>query len=149
MENESIAVLRGRLVRGAEILGSLWRSGVRCEKKFALTCSCPAPTKFCRAKKLFSDLWKTAVDNGWRRPDWQEIRGDDPHCILFMMNAVEFEATGLNFCVEHPMLGKVKVGPKGISIRGLKDLSELSETTMKRIKEIFDRFPGAVLSGVK
>lgn len=99
--------LKPRLLKGAAILGQLFRSDKdRCSSKTLWSigeCACEPKKKFCQARDLWIDLALTAG----RFPEEGDLG------MLFMMNAEEAAATDVTLELEAEGVGRYKVGPKG------------------------------------
>lgn len=90
--------LKGRLVKGAEILGDYWRAGTRCKSGWRATCSCDSEqTPFCRAKVkwigVLRDFYK-GYPSG--------LTGTEEYFMIEAMTLSMVEASGLTVLVEVP-----------------------------------------------
>lgn len=112
-----------RLDRGAEILGRLWRDGVRCASGWRASCACkPAETDFCRAKMKWVALYIEHV--GPENSSW--LAFNEPYGVVETMSVRQALATGLTFLVKNDMTPKpIKIGPKGTNWKTLVDLAQL------------------------
>src|SRR5262245_28923914 len=80
-----------RLIRGAEILGRLWRDGVRCVSAWSGICPCPAPNDFCASKEKWLGLVREL--HGGRYP--HGLSGTEGFLVLECMDEAMFTASGL------------------------------------------------------
>jgi hypothetical protein len=118
--------LRSRLLRGAKVLGELWRSGARCAAEWSAVCPCDPQGIFCKAKerwvKIYGEL-HGQEEVAWLRRDGGRFG------LLLAMTVRQCEATGLTLLVEVPG-GKepIRVGAKGTSWETLLDLAALRST---------------------
>lgn len=94
-----------RLKKGAEYLAKLWRENQRCPLGWSTSCSCVAPTPFCKAKLKWIGLAK--------EDKRAVLPSNDPYGLIGMMKVCEVEATGLTITIQMPAFGKVSFGPKG------------------------------------
>jgi len=91
-----------RLLRGAEMLGRLWKGDFRrCESGWSPMCSCERRSDFCQAKELWIRL---ALEDG------RQIDEFSPMAIIEAMKVSEIKAAGLTLSVQFPS-GTVDVGP--------------------------------------
>jgi len=95
---EQKAVLQGRLVKGAGILGTLWRDGIRCISAWSGICPCYVRNHFCTSKLKWLGLLKELHD-GWYPYD---LAGYEGFLILECMDAAMFEASGLKILKTAP-----------------------------------------------
>lgn len=131
------APLPSRLLKGASVLGKLWRENIRCPGGWSSKCDCPSESrsKFCVGKLQFVKL---ATEVG-------RMITDGPLGLVEAMTPEEREATGLTVTLEYPELGKVKVGPKGdIPWKVYKDIEE---TTLRTVLSVLKTFPGSKVVG--
>jgi hypothetical protein len=98
-----------RLLKGAEVLGRLFRSGVFCQNGWGMICTCPVQTEFCKAKTKWLGL-ASADYIGRLRPDQ-----GSPFYLLESMRCSEADALGLECTVNFEGIGVVLVG-KGSQI---------------------------------
>lgn len=94
-----------RLKKGAEYLAKLWRENKRCPLGWSTSCSCVAPTPFCKAKLKWLGLAK--------EDKRAVLPSNDPYGLIGMMKVSEVEATGMTIIIQVPAFGKVGFGPKG------------------------------------
>ena len=114
------AMLPTRLLRGAEILGNLWRSGVRCSGGWGSACSCPQATDFCTTKDRWVALYVEYVGT----------KNQGPIDVLQAMSVRQFEATGLTVLVLVPGSEiPIRVGKNGTLWQTISDLGALEGTT--------------------
>jgi hypothetical protein len=104
------AAIPPRLLKGAKVLGHLWKSGNRCGNGWALHCSDPegGEHEFCRAKDKWIGLLE---DLGAQR--LTDVDPKSPFGILEAMTVRELEATGLTVNVDVRGLGPCPFGPAG------------------------------------
>lgn len=116
------AMIPQRLVRGAEVLGELWRSGTRCGGEWGPICVCQTPNDFCVAKKRFLDLVRE-LHNG-KYP--HELAGHEGLIVLECMDSKMFEASGLTIVLEvPPKRALLRIGRKGTSGQTIVDLEAI------------------------
>jgi hypothetical protein len=118
--------LRSRLLRGAKVLGELWRSGARCAAEWSAVCPCDPQGIFCRAKERWVKIYGEL--NG--EEEVAQLRRDGGRFgLLLAMTVRQFEATGLTLLVEVPGGEEpIRVGAKGTSWETLLDLAALRST---------------------
>lgn len=122
------AMIPSRLLRGAEILGDLWRSGVRCKSGWASGCSCKevgGETDFCVAKQRWVALYIEHA--GFEVSGW--LAFNEPFGVIEAMSVRQFDATGLTVLVE--VLGTktpIRVGPRGTCWQTIVDLGAIDAT---------------------
>lgn len=117
------SALPGRLLRGAEILGRLWRDGQRCLSGWARICPCPTPTDFCQAKVK----WVAINDEYYGGPPFG-LAGHEPYYVIEAMKVSQFRATGLTALVELPGAAEsLRIGVKGTTWKTLVDLAALQD----------------------
>jgi hypothetical protein len=120
------AHLRARLLRGAKVLGTLWRTGARCKGEWSAVCPCDPQGIFCRAK----ERWVKIFGELHGEEEVARLRRDGGRFgLLLAMTVRQFEATGLTLLVEVPG-GKepIRVGANGTSWKTLLDLAALRST---------------------
>lgn len=88
---EQKAILHARLVKGAGILGTLWRDGIRCISAWSVICPCFVRNHFCTSKLKWLGLLKEL--HGGRYP--HDLAGHEGFLILECMDADMFKASGL------------------------------------------------------
>ena len=115
-----------RLLRGAEVLGELWRSGVRCTTGgWGSTCSCSPPVDFCVAKRRWIDLYCALHGE---EASWIRSNGG-PFDLILAMSVRQFEATGITALVQVPGSEvPIRVGPDGTVWQTIADLGALYST---------------------
>lgn len=129
------STLPGRLLRGAEILGRLYRAGQRCLSSWARICPCPNPTDFCQAKVR----WVGIADELYGGPPFG-LSGYEPFYVIEAMRVSQFRAMGLTALVQVPMQmtvsdkeigvissAVIRVGVKGTTWKTIVDLGELQD----------------------
>lgn len=128
-----MADYRSRLMKGAEILGNLWREGFRCPEGWrAVECSCEPRNKFCKAKKQWVDL---ALLDG------RMLEEGDLGIPFMMTRAAEWDATGLKLRVDIKDHGEIYIGRGGAIT-----MAELARTTpesLPSILKVMKCFPGS------
>lgn len=95
---EQKAVLHGRLVKGAGILGTLWRDGIRCISAWSGICPCSVRNGFCTSKIKWLALLKELYD-GWFPYD---LAGYEGFLVLECMDVAMFDASGLQILKTAP-----------------------------------------------
>ncbi len=108
-----------RLVKGAEVLGQLWREGVRCGGEWGNICVCQTPNDFCTAKKRFLALVRELHDGKYP----YDLSGNEGILVLECMDAKMFEASGLTIVLEVPPKRAIlRIGRKGTCGQTIVDL---------------------------
>lgn len=82
---------RERLIKGAGILGSLWREGNRCGAGWSGICVCVSVKSFCLGKKKWLGLLREFHDGGYPHG----LSGSEGFLILECMDEAMLEAAGL------------------------------------------------------
>ena len=120
IQEEQRKLIPGRLLKGAGVLGELWRSGIRCPVGGGwMVCGADHTNQFCDAKRRWVELMEKYL--GGRLPFG--VKGHEPYALLEMMTVSMFEATKLTVRVEGPPGRKpIKVGPKGTHWGTISDL---------------------------
>jgi hypothetical protein len=130
------SALPSRLLRGAEILGRLYRAGQRCLSGWSRICPCQTPTDFCQAKVK----WVQVNDEYYDGPPFG-LAGHEPYYVIEAMRVSQFRALGLTTLVHVPTrtvidgtggVGVVesetiRVGVKGTTWKTLLDLAALQD----------------------
>lgn len=143
--------LATRLKRGAQMLGALWRSKQRCvmgwavltDEKTLVLCDCEKPTRFCMAKKQWVVLAMTE----------RELVNDE-HGVVLMMNASEWDETGLLLKIEVEGQGEIKVGnASDEKKRGQMKMVDLAAIASdpesgKKMLGLLKAFPGSKVQAV-
>lgn len=120
--------MKERLLRGAQMLGALWRSRVRCADGWLPVCACPAPTRFCTVKQQWAELARRCG-----RP----IEADTN--LFEVMTVPEFEAAAITVRLDNG----VSVGPKGfIPLQAVAGLEE-NRDAIPAVLKVLATFPGA------
>lgn len=120
------SAIPARLTRGAEVLGVLWRSGVRCEGGWPFGC-CERETEFCAAKKKWIALYLELGTAGRPAPD-------HPFGVIEAMSVRQFEATGITVRVELPgALVPLLIGPKGTVWKTVSDLAAIEDVVDRQL----------------
>jgi len=132
-----------RLLRGAKILGALWRSGQKCKLGWNIDgtdpdlvlCRCENPTKFCAAKKQWFQLVLCERD---------PIPGLNG--LALMMSGQEWDETGCGF-----RIGSLVVGTSKDSRMSMRDYHALSSDpeSAEKIIRLLERFAGSKVEAVK
>lgn len=139
MAEPSKLPLADRLVRGAAVLGRLWREEKRCDLGLAFDCFCADEklSEFCRAKrqwtKLFCETGRDGIDFG---PSDGNGFG-----VIEAMTSAELNASGLTLTLDMDQIGKVKVGPKGDLPWA--DFCKLGGEILPTVMEVLKAFPGS------
>lgn len=119
-----------RLLRGAEVLGRLWREKMRCGVGWAVGCACgQLATEFCVAKGRWATLYQDlhGDEAAWLTPD--RLFG-----ILEAMTVRQFEASGITAQIELPgAIVPLLVGPKGICWKTVSDLGAIEDNVDRQI----------------
>lgn len=120
------SLIPSRLLRGAEILGRLYRAGQRCLSGWARICPCPTPTEFCQAKVK----WVGVADEYYGGPPFG-LAGHEPYYVIEAMTVSQFKATKLTATVEVPdaIIGTatIYVGVRGTTWKTIADLGALQD----------------------
>jgi hypothetical protein len=118
------AMLPTRLLRGAGVLGDLWRSGLRCAGGWSPDCPLEAgENDFCVAKKRWIALYLEHAEHVKLDTAWILFPASNRFAVIEAMSVRQFEATGLTALVEVPFSTKpVRVGKKGTDWRTVVDL---------------------------
>lgn len=126
--------LAERLVRGASVMGRLWREGKKCERIWAFDCNCDEAKKtdFCKAKAQWTKLY---LEGG------REIDFGGDFGIIEAMTSGELNASGLTLTLDVPEIGKVKVGPKGDLPWA--DFCRLGAEVLPTVMKVLKAFPGS------
>lgn len=124
------AMIPTRLVRGAEILGRLWREGVRCLGEWSGACPCVTKTDFCQVKESWLGLVKELVGGPPYDLPWNGgyvLSGTEGWLVLEAMTVRMVKATGLTLKIATPgERALLRVGPKGTDFGTLIDLAAIS-----------------------
>jgi hypothetical protein len=141
-----------RLLKGAAVLGTLWRKNVRCPEAWkSHECKCEPKTEFCKARSLWLNLLVQEIVAGSRDPGMvgeagaDTVRWDDDSefAMVLMMTSAEFEASGLTLHLDFPEIGVVKVGPKGtIPWKAFREKTK-NANDIKLVLKVLRDFPGA------
>ncbi len=119
------AMIPTRLVRGAEILGRLWREGVRCRSEWTGICPCDPKNDFCTAKRRWLDL--VLELHGGKYPN--DISPNEGFLVLECMNQAALDASGLTILKALPGARvPIRVGRKGTCLQTILDLQSLQGT---------------------
>lgn len=111
-----------RLIKGAEILGRLWREKVRCLGEWGPVCPCAAPTDFCVAKRRWLGLVREMHDGKYPHG----LSGTEGFLVLECMSTAAFEASGLTIVKALPGSRElIRVGRGGTCPQTILDLEEL------------------------
>lgn len=135
------AMIPSRLVRGAEVLGRLWREGNRCVSEWSGVCPCDPKKDFCVAKRKWLDL--VLELNGGKYP--HGLSGNEGFLVLECMDQAAFDASELTILKTVPgARSPIRVGRNGTCLQTMLDLAALEGTddyaaaleTVIRIQEI-------------
>ena len=114
--------LKGRLVKGAQILGRLWREGVKCEASWSMKCPCgEGATAFCEAKIKWIGVLSDHHDGVWP----YGLEGTEPFFVIDAMSRSMFDASGLTMKIDAPLSCQIKIGPKGVDWSAIRDLTAM------------------------
>jgi hypothetical protein len=97
--------LSERLIKGAGVLGRLFRQGKFCQNGWGQACTCPQPTEFCLAKLKWISL--ALGDPG------RDVLVSSPFYVLELMKCSEADALGLEVTVNFEGIGVISVGKGG------------------------------------
>lgn len=116
------AMIPQRLVRGAEVLGRLWREGVRCRSEWSRVCPCAEKNDFCTSKIKWLNL--VLEFNGGKYP--HGLSGAEGFLVLECMDSKCFEASGLTILKTVPgARALIRVGRNGTCLQTILDLQAL------------------------
>ncbi len=119
------AMIPQRLVRGAEILGRLWKEGVRCRSEWSGVCPCDPPNDFCLSKKKWLGL--VLELHGGKYP--ADLSGTEGFLVLDCMTMEMLTASGLTILKVVPGARvPIRVGRKGTCLQTILDLAALEGT---------------------
>jgi hypothetical protein len=129
------SAIPSRLLKGAENLGTAWRSGQRCLSGFARICPCPTPTEFCQVKLKWIALAEEYYDG---MPFG--LSGYEPFYVIEAMTVSQFKVTKLTALIQIPVQVSVsekevgviqseiiRVGYRGTTWKTIVDLSDLQD----------------------
>ena len=135
-----LAEMPGRLLKGAEVLGRLWKSDIRCKDGWRRGCGCHGlATDFCHAKLKWLDI-RLRFQPGLLE-EW-EMTGEEEYFVVEAMMLKQFEASGITAVVGAPGVeGQIRFGTKGTYWWTLLDLAltvpgEDREQTWKDVVKI-------------
>ncbi len=113
-----------RLQKGAEILGRLWREGLRCSN-WSAVCMCGAgASELCKAKLKWFGLFQEVHDGC----DFSASFVDPWFLVEVMIVDGYFDATGLTAAVQMSGAHRpIKVGPKGTTPDTIFDLASVPD----------------------
>lgn len=115
-----------RLVKGAAILGRLWREGTRCRSEWSAPCPCAESNDFCTAKKLWLGLVRELNDGGYPAG----LSGNEGFLVLECMTEQMLTASGLTITKAIPgSRSTMRFGRNGTCLQTLLDLQALEGTT--------------------
>lgn len=109
-----------RLVRGARVLGRMWREDGPAPCGWEPVCECPTRSRFCIAKMKWAELRLELPD----REEILKITSD--YWILEVMTAPMFSATGLDIFLDIMGEKKLTVGPSGTDLATLERVTEIA-----------------------
>jgi hypothetical protein len=118
------AMIPQRLVKGAEILGRLWREEIRCRSEWSVVCPCEVKNDFCKAKKRWLEL--VLEFNGGTYP--HGLSGNEGLLVLECMSNEMFTASGLTIVLSMPPnRALMRIGRKGTCWQTILDLVAIPE----------------------
>ena len=100
---------RDRLIKGAGILGDLWRQGNRCGAAWSGICVCITVKTFCLAKKKWLGLLRELHGGGYP----SDLSGNEGFLVLECMDEAMLEAAGLKILKVLPPARALRRIPKG------------------------------------
>ncbi len=119
------AMIPTRLVRGAEILGRLWREGIRCRSEWSGICPCEPQNDFCRAKRRWLDLVMELHDGKYPN----DVSANEGFLVLECMDQASLDASGLTILKALPgSRVPIRVGRNGTCLQTILDLQSLQGT---------------------
>jgi hypothetical protein len=136
------AMIPGRLVKGAGILGRLWRDNVRCRSDWSGVCPCQPQNDFCVAKSKWLTLVREYNDGVYPAG----LSGNEGFLVLECMTEEMLTASGFTIVKEVPgARSPIRFGRNGTCLQTLLDLQELEGTpvyaeaveAVVRIQEVF------------
>jgi hypothetical protein len=131
--------LEERLMKGARIIGELWRLKERCPKGFAPEeCACEKKTRFCKAKAQWLGLAFADAR--------ESVEGE--YDLALMMKGLEWDATGLTLKWDLEGVGLIHVGSKGnLKMADLLALMENPESA-RSVLGLMKSFPGSQVQSI-
>lgn len=119
------AMIPSRLVKGAEILGRLYKEGDRCVSEWTGICPCEPKRNFCVAKRKWLDL--VLELHGGKYP--HGLSGNEGFLVLECMDQAAFDASGLTILKAIPGARvPIRVGRNGTCLQTILDLQALEGT---------------------
>ena len=116
------AMIPARLLKGAAVIGRLWREGVRCRGEFGPICLCEPKTDFCWVKEKWLALVREFYDGKYP----YNLSGNEGILVLECMDAKMFEASGLTIVLEVPPNRAIlRIGRKGTCGQTIVDLAAI------------------------
>lgn len=131
------AMIVPRLIKGAGVLGRLYREGIYCLSQWSGLCPCPAPTDFCCAKLKWLGLIRELCggppyETPWNSP--QVLSGTEGYLVLELMSRKMFEATGLTIRTARPGdRVPLRIGPKGTHFQTIIDLAAIDDDAVQAV----------------
>lgn len=120
-----------RLIKGAEVLGRLWRKGVRCVSLWSGICPCSQKNDFCTAKTKWLGIVREFYGGPPYALPWNfpyVLSGTEGYFLLEAMSRKMFEATGLTIRIARPEDGvPIRIGPRGTNFQTIIDLAALQD----------------------
>jgi hypothetical protein len=117
------SALPSRLLKGASLLGQLWKDGVRCVSLWSRVCPCEPKTSFCEVKRK----WIALAEEYYEGPP-HGLSGSEPFYVVEAMTVSQFRAAGLTALVEVPCSQvPIRVGIRGTTWKTIVDLAELQD----------------------
>jgi hypothetical protein len=121
------AMIPSRLMKGAGVLGNLWRQGIRCRSDWSGVCPCEPKSLFCEKKALWLSLVREY--NGDIYP--AGLSGNEAFLVLECMTEEMLTASGLTIVKEVPgARSPIRFGRNGTCLQTLLDLQALEGTTV-------------------
>jgi hypothetical protein len=119
---EGEAVSRERLIKGAGILGDLWRQGNRCGAEWCGICVCITVKSFCLGKKKWLALLREF--HGGKYP--HGLSGNEGFLVLECMDREMLQATGLKIVkIVPPARALLRIPPEENPFSEILKIAEL------------------------
>lgn len=114
-----------RLVKGAAVLGRLWKEGNRCLGEWSGICPCPAQNDFCEVKKKWLGLVREYNDGKYPAG----LTGAEGFLVLDCMTEEALMASGLTILKSVPGARvPIRFGRNGTCLQTILDLQALEGT---------------------
>lgn len=118
-------MIPARLVKGAAILGQLWRDGVRCRSEWSGVCPCAEPNDFCRSKAKWLGFVREFNDGKYPAG----LTGTEGFLVLECMTEEALMASGITILKAVPGARvPIRVGRNGTCLQTILDLAALEGT---------------------